>query len=71
MAIARQMKQRQPKDTKMENKQLLYISLQFAKIEVKSNTIKEILVRRQYVEQIHRDYWLILAHYNETFAFLK
>ena len=48
MAIARQMKQRQPKDTKMENKQLLYISLQFAKIEVKSNLIKEIVELGQY-----------------------
>jgi hypothetical protein len=48
MAIARQMKQRRLKDTKIENKQLLYISLQTAKIGVKSIPIKEIVASEKY-----------------------
>ena len=71
MAIARQMKQRRLKDTKIENQQLLYISLQVAKIEGKSNAIKEIVIIWGCLKAIYKENWLILAFYNETFAFLK
>jgi hypothetical protein len=43
MAIARQMKRRRLKDTKIENIKLLFISLQTIKIGVKSTQIKEIV----------------------------
>ncbi len=71
MAIARQMKQGQPKDTNMETHQLLYISHQTAKIGVKSNLIKEIMVLGQYIYWVFEENWLTLAFHNETFAFLK